>query len=171
MPNSSFTFPCCSPSRNPTKQVPSPSDQAINSICCIARPASSPGLKAFSMTTAIASGASEMNGPWVAMLPKDLRMLASLITTKCQGCELLELGDHRAACIILYTMSSGMGSGLKFLTVLRVLIQSNSSKVSISAVSTPRGNLEGRLHRDCPPFLPAGHDIGLRVVITANPHS
>ena len=42
----------------------------------------------------------------------------------CQGCVLLELGAHRPARRILFTTASGTASGLKFLTVRRVLMHS-----------------------------------------------
>jgi hypothetical protein len=35
-----------------------------------------------------------MNGPWVAIFPIAARVSRFLMTTKCQGCVLLDLGAH-----------------------------------------------------------------------------
>ena len=126
-PSISLIFRFWSSNGTPTKQVPSPSDQAMISICWRARPASSSGESAPSISTAIASGASARKRPLVAMRPNSASTARSSITTSCHGCWLRELGAHLAASTIFVTTSPGTGSGLNLRTVNLVFKHSYTS--------------------------------------------
>ena len=80
-----------------------------------------PGWSAFSMTSAIASGALAMNEPVRAVSPIRISVSLSRMTTRRQGCWMRELGAQRAALRSFPNDSSETGSGLNSRTVRRVL--------------------------------------------------
>ena len=83
-------------------------------------PASNSALRAPSVATAMAMGASAMNDPLDVRDASSTSVCRSRTTMMCHGWLFLLLGAHRPALRILSMTPSGTGSGLKFLTASRV---------------------------------------------------